>query len=295
MTDEAIDQPETESMTDKVAAKFGFPTAEEAAEPAAATTDDLFDLEIDGASYQVPVKLKDAFMRNTDYTQKTQELAEQRRAYEHSSQIATERQASAAFGDSIGQESNEIAIIEAYLQQASKVDWSSMSTDQMLRHKVELDNVKERRASLKQSIDEKRTRFQAETAVKMKELRDKARELAGKSIQGFNEQTEKDIRSFAVSNGLSEAEVDNVLLDPRSYKIVWKALQFEKVQAGTGKALESVAQTRTLKPGVASERMPAQVAAKLNLNRALKGATTSGEKANVIEAHLARMYEGMKR
>ena len=40
------------------------------------------DIEHDGRTYRVPAALKDSFLRNADYTQKTQTLAQERRALE---------------------------------------------------------------------------------------------------------------------------------------------------------------------------------------------------------------------
>jgi len=288
--DGTIDQPETESMTDRIASKFGFPgKGQEQETPDTATNleSDLAELEWDGAKYQVPTKLKEAFMRNEDYTRKTQELAEQRRSLDHVRTLAEQRQLDGAFSESVQAETQQVAMIDAYLSQATKLDWAQMSTDQMLRHKVEIDNLKEQRELLKGAINDKRSQFTQQVKAKIDEMRGKSRELAAKSIQGFSEQTEADMRKFAVSEGLAEPEVDNVLLDPRSYKIIWKAMQFDKVQAGTSKVDPAV---KTLKPGASSNRMPADVAQKLNFNKAMKQATNSSQKARVIEERLSGIF-----
>ena len=299
MTDEeVIDQAvEPQSIQDRIASKFGFPGQQQAAEPEAApdgtepADDGLAEIEWEGLTFKAPAKVKEALMLNKDYTQKTQELAEQRRATDHIRELAQQRQLEAAFSDSISQEQQEISVIDAYLQQASKLDWASMSTDQIVRQKLELDNIKERRSALKASIDEKRGKFNDEVNAKLKELRSKSRELATKSIKGFTEETEAEIRKYAIKEGLTEAEIDNVLLDPRSYGIVWKAAQFDKVQAGTSKAVASATKAdRILQPGVASNKMPADVRAKLDYNKQIKQAKTSGEKANVIEQRLQNMF-----
>jgi hypothetical protein len=162
-----------------------------------------------------------------------------------------------------------------------------MTAEQMFRQKMELDNIKEQRQSLAQAVDAKRGQFNQTMQTKLAEMRKSARELASKSIQGFSEETEKALRSFAESEGLAPQEVDNVLLDPRSFKIIWKAMQFDKVKAGTAKV---DATQKALKPGAASERMPQQVVNKLNFNKALKAATSSGDKAKVIEQRLAGVF-----
>ena len=294
MTEEIVaDQAAIEqSVTDRIASKFGFPSASEtegaAPEVLEQGEETLADLELDGTLYQVPPKLKDAFMKNADYTQKTQELAQQRATLDQVRTLAEQRQIEAAFGNSIQAEQQELHVIDAYLAQAGKVDWASMTTDQILRQKIELDQIKERRSGLQQAIAEKREKFKAEVDAKISELRGKSREIAAKSIKDFSEETEKAVRAFAGKSGLAEAEINNVLLDPRSYQIIWKAMQFDVISASAGKV--AVATDKLLRPGPASERMPASVAGKLNFNKAMAKATTSGDKARVIEQRLAGVF-----
>jgi len=284
------------TMADKIAARFGGglpapkpePTETEVTAEGEPVDDGLADLDWEGQTLRIPKGLKEAVMRTDDYTRKTQELAEQRRAVDQLREAAQTRQTEAAFHDSVAEENREIAIIDAYLSQASKMDVSQMDMNQLFRHKMELDQVKERRASIVQSITDKRNKFNSELSAKIQELRGKSRELASKSIQGFSEETEKAMREYAKAEGLADPEIDNVLLDPRSYKIIYKAMQFDKVKAGTGKAVEKVGQV--LKPGAASERMPAETARKLNFNKAMNAAKTSAQKANVIEERLAGVF-----
>jgi hypothetical protein len=291
MADDTIDQAPPQSIEDKVMSRFGFPSQQTdatAADDSALADDGFADLDWEGQTLKIPKGLKDAFMRNEDYTKKTQSLADERRAVEHVREIAQQAQLSQAFAESVAAEQQQLHVIDAYLQQATKVDWSTMTTDQMLRHKVDIDNIKEQRADLMKALNEKRTKFNDEFNGKVKDLRGKARELASKSIQGFSEQTETEMRKFANSEGLTDSEIDNVFLDPRSYKVIYKAMQFDKIQAGTGKAAEAATKAeRVLKPGAAGERMPQGTRAQLEFGKAMKAARTSGEKANIIEDRLA--------
>lgn len=299
MTDETqtTDQAPAQSVEDKILSRLGLPSqAQEAAaqtEQAAPVIDDAFaDLEWEGATLKVPKGLKEAVMRNEDYTKKTQELAEHRRSVDQLRELAQTRQLESTFSESIAPEQQEVSVIDAYLQQAAKLDWSQMTTDQMLRHKVEVDNIKERRAQLADSMNGKRAKFTAEVQAKLAELRGKSRELASKSIQGFSEDTEKGMREYARTEGLTDSEIDNVLLDPRSFKVIYKAMQFDKVKAGTGKAAEAATKVdRVLRPGNAGERMPAKTAENLNFGKAMKAAgTNSAAKARVIEDRLVGMF-----
>jgi hypothetical protein len=48
--------------------------------------DDSEEVDYEGEKYKLPKKLKDALLRQQDYTQKTQQVAEQRRAIEAQAQ-----------------------------------------------------------------------------------------------------------------------------------------------------------------------------------------------------------------
>jgi hypothetical protein len=284
----------TPEQTDKIAAKFGFPAQQAPEEPAEPGPniqpegDDqgtgLEEFEWEGTKLNVPKSLREAVMKNEDYTRKTQELAEHRRALDQARETMQRGQIDAQFQASIASEAQEVSVIDAYLKEANKLNWSSMNMEQLMRTRAEIDQVKERRAGLVQSIQGKRTQYDDAVKQHLTKLRANSRELIAKSIQGFNEEAEKAIRSYAVAEGLSEAEADSVMLDPRSAKILWKAQQFDKVQASAGKAVGAAA--RVLKPGGAQERMPAKTAADLNFRKAMKGAKTSSDKAQVIQAKL---------
>jgi len=295
--DETTDQALEQSVEQRIASKFGLPSAAPTEEPETAqegetqAESDLAELEWDGQRYSVPKTLKDAFMRNDDYTRKTQELAESRKAVDHIRELSQQAQLDKVFQESIGPEQQEMAVIDAYLQQASKLNWQDMPTEQILRQKIELDSIKERRQALKDSIAEKRAKFQTDIQAKIGELRKNAWDLATKKIGKSAEETQKAVTEYGLSKGLSQAELDNVLLDPRSAEILWEASQYRAIQAGTKNAAERATKAPpALKPGAASERMPAQTAARLNFNKAMKSATTSAQKANVIEDRLAGMF-----
>ena len=298
MTDETTDQAMEQSVEAKIASKFGFPgqaveTQEQisAADGTESTEPSLAELDWDGQKFQVPAVLKDAFMRNEDYTRKTQELAESRKSVDLIQQLAQQTQLDRVFSESIAAEQQELGIIDAYLAQATKLDWTQMTSEQMLRTKIEVDSIKERRQGLKEAIAEKRSKFDTDLKAKIGELRKNAWDMAIKKIGASSEEAQKAVAEYGLSKGLTEAELANVLLDPRSAEILWEAAQFKKIKAGTQQASERATKAPpALKPGAASERMPQNVAAKLNFNKAMKGATTSAQKANVIEQRLAGMF-----
>jgi len=277
-----------ESVEDRILSKLAGLPAAESAEPEP-VSDGLEDLDWEGQTLKVPKGLKEAVLRTDDYTRKTQELASQRKLYETALERTNAAALEKAFMESTAQESQQLHVIDAYLAQMGKVDMANMPVEQMLRHRLEIDSIREQKQTLLDSLGQKRAQFKEQMQARIQELRGKSRELASKSISGFNEDTEKAIRTFGVAEGLTEAELDNVLLDPRSYKILWKALQFEQVKAGTQKVDGKT--ERVLRPGAAGERLPAKTADKLNFHKAMKAAgDNSAAKARVIEQRLAGVF-----
>ncbi len=288
MADE-LESPAEVSALDRISAHLGLPANEP--EPVAPTSEaapEDAEIEWEGVRFKAPAKIKEALMKGEDYTRKTSELAEQRRALEQAKELSTQSQLESAFKDSVADEIREIALRDAYLARADKIDWGAMTMEQMVRQKHEIDTIERERNRIQKSVDDKRARFSDEMKSKFSELRAKSRELAAKSIPGFSEETEKAIRTHANSHGLTDQEVDSVLLDPRSAKILWEASQYAKVKAGTTQAVESA--TRVVKPGASNEKMPQSVVDKLNYNKAIKKAVTSGDKAQLIEARLMGMF-----
>lgn len=274
-------EPEQETQ----AAETGDATEAEAVE----TNDAFADLEWEGTTYQVPQSMKDAFMRNEDYTKKTQEIGEQRKSIEHVHSLADAQMREAAFHKSIEPEQQELWLIDSYLKQMSGQNWGEMSVEQMYRQRIEMDQVKDRRQAIQSAIDQKRSTFTNELQSRLSELRGKSRELASKSIKGFGEETEKTIRDYAKSSGFTDLEFERAFLDPRTAPLFWKAMQFDKIEAGTAKAGQTATQVeKALRPGVAARKMPSQVATKLNFGKAMKAAKTSQQKANLIETRLAK-------
>ena len=78
--DAVLDAPEVdaESYSDDETPEADADGAPDEGQP----EDDTEEVDWDGAKYRVPKPLKDALLRQADYTRKTQELAEQRRTVE---------------------------------------------------------------------------------------------------------------------------------------------------------------------------------------------------------------------
>lgn len=291
MPEAAVDQaaPKAESLVDQLAKSFDQGPEPEPTEPqeAAADTeapaevgDGLEEVEYEGQTYKVPAPLKEAIIQRGDYTSKTQEVANARRNVELLQDAMKAAQAEQAFTGSIAPELNQLAATEAR-QKDLIARWNTLS----MEDKQEVYLLDKQMQSLQQGIDGKRQQFGHEQTRIANELKSKAKDVLQKSIPNFNEQLAKDIAEHAVSEGYTKQEID-AIWDPRHAKTLYKAMQFDRLQKAAVKAPKPVA---VVKPG-ASNPMPAQVKNDLSMRKAQKSASTSSDKAKVIQARLEASF-----
>src|SRR5690242_17210740 len=92
--DSAPDIGAKEPQTDGEDEGWELPGDEEQSDDEGDGEEALIDIEHDGRAYKIPAELKNAFLRNADYTRKTQALAESRRELESHRQSLADEQAS---------------------------------------------------------------------------------------------------------------------------------------------------------------------------------------------------------
>lgn len=301
-----------QSLTDRIAAKFGIrpeeqaPQVEEqpeevAAEEATAETEsespeeaapaepEFLEIEFEGERYQVPPKLKDALLRQSDYTKKTQEIAEQRKSLETIQAQYKAAQEREQFIAATKDEREYLTVLEKAISEAAKLDWQNMPMEQAFRTKMELDRYKEQRQQIADSLKAKETEFAASQREHFTTLRNQVREQVGKAIQGFDE---KALSEYFTREGLTNDEIEGVLLDPRSAQIGWKARQWDLLQAQKATAVEAAKKAPPAIKPASARPMPQDVKDKLNFRKAMKAAPDSNAKAKLIEQRLAKAFGG---
>jgi hypothetical protein len=110
--DAVLDQPEVEVEADETADIDAEETDAEGQEPQA--EDDTEEIERDGVKYRIPKALKDDLLRQADYTRKTQEVAETRRALEMQAQSLTQQ---AQLAEATLEHRTNLRLVEQTLQQ----------------------------------------------------------------------------------------------------------------------------------------------------------------------------------
>jgi hypothetical protein len=218
-----------------MAADEDLRAGETACEPEAAETPeggeaapDSFELELDGQVHTLPIALKGAFLRQADYTRKTQELAEQRRAVE-----AERAAAAGAMGDQA-----HLAALDHHLAAFGRVDWPALAQAEPDRALALLDRY-QRASALRdryaQAVGrhESRGRLAAEREA-AEAMAQTGRALA-RDIPGWSPELAAKLADYALAQGVTPEEL-KAASDPRIWKVLHKAFQAEHAAAGGGAA-----------------------------------------------------------
>lgn len=229
------EEPDPEGQTEESADE-----AEETTEEVQEVVEELFEVEFDGKKAQVPKELKDAFLRQADYSTKTQAVAEQRK------QLAQERQnfqIQQQLNEAVTAERTELQGLiatskqyETALQQAinqGQVDSIPLLNAQysMLQRQIE-----EKAALVRSKMGEQHQALQEH----MFQRRKQADEEAVKRIPNFNAETKKDLVQAARKLGFDDAEIGQVD-DPRVYEALWKAAKWDELQSKSASVKTKVA------------------------------------------------------
>jgi hypothetical protein len=276
-----VEQPVVEEQTDQV------PEDQSATSEAQAETAPEFEeVEYEGEKYQVPPKLKEAIIRQSDYTKKTQEVAEVRKLLDHKSQQFKTVELEREFGKSIEPEMSEIRDLDNQLSLYEKANWREIPADERTLHMLEMQKLEKLRAAKVGEIEQKRQQFNSKFQEQVRGLQEQAKKLLKERIPQWSEATAKETRDWAISNGFTEEEVSSIH-DPRHAEVLWKAYQYDLAKQS---AKPAIAQAKAAKVG-SSNPMPQAVKDKLSFNRALKqSAPGSVEQTKLIEQRVGSLF-----
>lgn len=207
--------------------------------------DDTDEVEHEGQFYKIPRALKGAFLMNADYTRKTQELAEHRRALERDRQGLAQR-----MGDlqASVEERARLASIEEQMADFAAIDWETLGeedpgTAQALWSRYEDFARARERYVWSLSQREHHGRAQAEREV-AEQLAETGRVLAAE-IEGWSPDVASKLVEYAGAFGVTLDELREVA-DPRLWKILHRAHAGEELarQRQTAKQAEQLQSVR---------------------------------------------------
>lgn len=279
------EHPEVEEVEASEEAEETVEAVEEEAEP-------VVEIEIDGEVLEVPEKYKDYFLRQADYTQKTTELASQRKQVEVNLGQIKKAQEQFAFAESIREDVAKAQKLEGDANQYHeylRANIDNLSSTDIEKLRLAIDDARRERDQIVQSVQGRYAEFQQAQEQSLAEILNKGTEVLRQRIPGWGEQQQKQVRDYALANGFSEAEISQVV-DPRQVEILFKASQYDALKAGAAPAVKKVQQAPSIKQK-SRNPMPEDVKDKLNLRKKLKNPKLSSrDKARAIQEAMGERF-----
>ena len=210
--------------------------------------DDTFDLELDGQVHTLPAALKGAFLRQADYTRKTQELAAHRRA------LIAERQAVAEHAQAVGQASGaqvQLAALDHQLQALHQVDWRAYAAQDPRSAEAlwsRAQDMAQTRAGLAQALAHHAQRGQLQAARESAARMAETGRTLSRDIDGWSPELAAKLVDYARTHGVTLEELSQQD-DPRVWTILHCACQADEAGQRNG-AVRAAVQAQAVRPAV---------------------------------------------
>lgn len=269
---------------------------EETAQETAPAVDEI-EVEVEGWKGKIPAKLKAEIDKGADYTRKTQALAEEKRLYDAQIRAYQEHQ---AFVQEASKELSALQQIEAQLEQYRGVDLSQIDSETLSRMSMAAANLREERAKLKETLEQKQGQFKQKIVGSWDQMANQAREVIVKSIPNWDSVAGQ-VAQWALQEGFpfehitghdrqTRERVGPGVVDPVFAKTLYKAMQWDKLQASKATATNKAAKAPpVVKTGVSDPRSQQQIG-QMNFKKALKSAKSDSLKADLIGERLASKF-----
>lgn len=241
---------ESQESAENTAADVQDSESEENKELEQESTDvsDDEEIEFEGEKFKVPAKLKDAFLRQADYTRKTQEVAEIRKQAEAQAETARQRE---AFIQHNVAEVARIQAIDTELAQFQQVNWDQLwDSDPVQAGKLNqrAQFLQAQRAQTEQVLTQRQAQFlqwqQQEAAKRLNE----GQQVLKREIPNWGTEIQDQLRTYALNTGWSAGELQNIT--PRQVVALYRDFQFVKMR-----------EKATQKPKVVQEKPVTRIAA----------------------------------
>ena len=248
-----------------------------------------YRVKVDNEELEVDLdELIKGYSRTSDYTKKTQTLAEQRK------QVEAERAKIEEAAKLRETYSQRLQVIEQMLSQQPEEDLSALKDSDPVGYAIKVAEKMEREKQLSavraereavqaKQVAEHQERLKAHLAQEGERLKaaipDLADEVKGEVIR-------KEIRDYAKSNGWTDQELSQVY-DHRAVIALYRAMQFEKLQKSKPAVQKKVNEApKALRPGVAGEKIDKDSEQTKRLVKQLKQTGRPRDAAKILERFL---------
>lgn len=252
---EEVEETETEpEVEEEVEAEEEVEEESEVEEPEEVEEEQTFTIKAAGEEKEVTLdELKKSYQLGSDYTKKTQEVAEQRKVIEQEAKAIIEAR---KVRDDYSQ---KLQAVEQFLigTNDSPEDLSVMKENDPVGYAVKVAEMTEKKEQL-QAIQAEKTRLaqeqQVDNQAQMQKFVEQEQIKLAESLPEFSDKTKgeqirNDIRSYGKKAGFTDEELSQVY-DSRHVLVLHKAAQYDKLMAGKAGVKKKVAKApKTVKSG----------------------------------------------
>ena len=247
VNDEVAEEAESEEPTDE----------EEVQDEDSEEEQSYLTLKINGEEVDKPLdEVISLAQQGADYTKKTQEVAEQRKALEDYAQtIQVQEQqlkAQVELQQALFGELAQITAIDQQLADFQAIDWNQLSENDFVEAQklfFTQNKLQTQRSQLVQQLEAKQQQLTQAQQKSLNERIAKGKEVLAKEIPNWSSDTSKAIISAGKEYyGFSDDEMSSVI-DPRHVKVLHDAMQWRKLQQNTGVKNKVTSAKPVIKPG----------------------------------------------
>jgi hypothetical protein len=283
-SEEPAEQPETQEPEAQEGEE-----AQATEETAAESEPELVEIEVDGETWQVPPKLKDRFMAQKDYTEKSTETARLKDSLSLQQKEVALFQEQRAFEQSVQDDIDYIKMLDSYIKhEKASTPWATLTTDAAFKKKMELEGLADQRTQKAIELQSKRDAFSAKVKGEREKLKSSANEFLRKAIPSWDKDW-PEVKKFAISLGAPEDELDNY--SPIAKQLLWESQQYRKIKAETKVAVKKAATAPVIAQSARKKPMPKQVRTHFDLKNAVKSGNRDKIAAG-LDARLDQLFGG---
>ena len=197
----------------------------------------LLKLKVNGEDVEKPLDEVVALaQQGLDYTQKTQQVAEQRKELEaYAQQIQLQEQAfheQMQLNNVLIEDVAKITSLDQQLNQYANLNWSQLSDNDFVEAQklfFTYNQLQQERSQLVSQFEAKKQQVVQKQTQLMSEKIAKGKEILAKEIPNWSPETNQALLSTGKDYGFSDAEL-NSIVDPRHVKVLHDAMQWRKLQ-----------------------------------------------------------------
>lgn len=234
------DQAES-TLQDQITGDGANPNPDDSTPP----VEDTVEVEYEGQKYAIPKALKPALMMHADYTRKTQEIAEQRRALEAQQQQLVQQ---AQLQQEHLQTVAKVVALDDQIKQFEQVDWTALSTHDPVKAQqlwMTYSQLKDSRADMLGQLQQREQQHALEAQQRLAKQIEESNAILARDIKGWSPELAGKLRDFAIEKlGFTPQELGQVT-DARIVKLLHRAYVGDQLVAKQmGAATQAVPQVK---------------------------------------------------